>query len=1732
MYIAYNGNEVKKRISSLLAVTLTTFGLLVGPATSNAAAVTMVSDNFNAQSVGTTPDTTKWKYTSTVSAAGVGTTSATVAEESSGGNKVLEFNSTLTAGSSRSVNSTIAFPVTGSRNDALIDLRVRYNFKDWAKVTGTPVFQAYSGSKRLDSSNVAWQDVLKFYSDSAGKGSLKFEYDKTNPITVVSDVVKGQWYDVQILARAADNNGSKMTTADLYINGSHAATSTIPSSSIYGFTAYQITDTINQTQTNSSAGSLKFWVDDVAFVQNPDAVNPDSGIDLAAAVPGDVDLTQPMAIKFTRAMDAKTLTTAGNVKVNDQTDLVKSVALDANDSSKALVTFNLAPGLPADYTLSFTGIKDFYGNTMPSRTLPFHTKKQQGFFTGDFYFYKNDRTLYELETGSILARTNVQNFTDESRPVKLVVSKYNGTTLEGNEQTTVTLAPQSVQNVDLPFTISDISGDRYIEVALIDARDDVTNLKNKVKLDRYSAYWHSEDYDFYLLSTTDRTQLKTPTGKFEATPTDDLGIYERPNSFQIVNTVRSHNKGAHPRIVATADTFATIKANLSTDKYLKTGHTGTMQAADALLNSPVIPFAMSGNVIVSQRNLVDDYKIPDYIMKLGYAYQMTGDKQYADRAWKEMENVINFPHWGNKEQGQFLGTGQVLFGMAIGYDWFFDYLSADQKKLVRNAIIEKGIKPGMLLFSLNNPGGYSPGTASLWQSIKSNWNQVGNGGLVTASLAILDEEPDLAGRMLENSIRSLEWASSIYAPDGAYEEGVGYWSYGTGFMINAFSSLENAAGTIFGLDKAPGLQETPLYLVYLRGPGGAFNYGDAGEDSRSAPLDAEMHWFAAHYNSQNIFSARMYSAQQQATATLKDILYYRPGKFQVDFNFPLDAYYEGHDNVVGTSTFRSSWTDADATYFGMHAGTNNLSGHQQYDTGQFILDALGQRWAIDVGDGRNDGSGYFSAAGNYFYRKRTEAHNTILMNPNNSAGQDLYDSAKLVKYESKPKGGMMITDMTTLYDSSITSSGSGNLPNVGTSVVRGIMYDRVNNLSTVQDEIKTSAPSTLYWFMHTRATMQIAEDGRSAILTQGGRQLQAIISGGDGATFSIMDPVMFPLTNPPYSAVNMPTDPKMKKLTIKFTNVTDVNVAVTFKPLPAGEQPLTQAPVLKKLSDWSIPDGEIKKLTLDSLTLDGQPVKNFTNEGKYYDVILNPNAETAPVVAASSQLKLTITQSSGVPGKAIINLIDSETPSRTATVTINFRKFKKFEGYLDFYGVDVSLIEQATALPEYSIDGDINTSWAAQGDQWISFDLGSVKRVAGVAVAWGSGNVRSAKFDLETSEDGLTWKKVYSGYSSGTTLDLELYSFPTESAQFVRIYGHGNTASAWNNVREVRIVEGDVQAPVTVATINPAEPDGQNGWYRGPVLLELSASDSASGVSYTEYTLDGNVTFSPYTGTVVIGQDGKTTVGYRSIDTAGNQEATRSVSVLIDSTAPSTMATVTSTQGERNGWYAYPVTITLSAADNLSGVTQTLYSQDGGSHWNVYTGAFQVSQDGSYTIQYRSKDAAGNEESSKTIIFDLDATAPVIAIGMPTEGGRYRDSENLVIQFDVTESGGSGVDIGTTTAQLDGSNVQNAQAIDLTTLSLGRHTLVVTTSDQAGNENTVIISFLVYADRDSLNELVNRLLISGAIDSKGIANSLLAKIKAGNFNDLIAEVQSQSGKHINANAAALLIRDAQYVLSQ
>src|SRR5829696_887666 len=66
----------------------------------------------------------------------------------------------------------------------------------------------------------------------------------------------------------------------------------------------------------------------------------------------------------------------------------------------------------------------------------------------------------------------------------------------------------------------------------------------------------------------------------------------------------------------------------------------------------------------------------------------------------------------------------------------------------------------------------------------------------------------------------------------------------------------------------------------------------------------------------------------------------------------------------------------------------------------------------------------------------------------------------------------------------------------------------------------------------------------------------------------------------------------------------------------------------------------------------------------------------------------------------------------------------------------------------------------------------------------------------------------------------------------------------------------DTLAPVTVAARQPSAPDGQNGWYVSNVSITLNASDNCSGVSSTEYSVDGGQTWQPYAGAFSLNDEG------------------------------------------------------------------------------------------------------------------------------------------------------------------------------------------------------------------------------------------------------------------------------------
>jgi pimeloyl-ACP methyl ester carboxylesterase len=96
----------------------------------------------------------------------------------------------------------------------------------------------------------------------------------------------------------------------------------------------------------------------------------------------------------------------------------------------------------------------------------------------------------------------------------------------------------------------------------------------------------------------------------------------------------------------------------------------------------------------------------------------------------------------------------------------------------------------------------------------------------------------------------------------------------------------------------------------------------------------------------------------------------------------------------------------------------------------------------------------------------------------------------------------------------------------------------------------------------------------------------------------------------------------------------------------------------------------------------------------------------------------------------------------------------------------------------------------------------------------------------------------------------------------------------------------DALAPKTTVILEGQK--GDNNWYKSDIKVTLSANDESngSGISKTEYSLDGGITVLQYDRPFTISQEGISKLRIKSTDNAGNEEQLQTIEVKIDKTAP------------------------------------------------------------------------------------------------------------------------------------------------------------------------------------------------------------------------------------------------------
>jgi len=621
---------------------------------------------------------------------------------------------------------------------------------------------------------------------------------------------------------------------------------------------------------------------------------------------------------------------------------------------------------------------------------------------------------------------------------------------------------------------------------------------------------------------------------------------------------------SHPRLFATDERFAWLRQQVSNNptglaaQWYIANYNAAVNLVNTNLNPPLI-YTTNPNYYFA-RFLIDR------MYQLGLAWKISGNTNFAERAWLDLNAAGNFPDWN--PQNSWLDVGDATGGFAVGYDWFYDYWSSSRRNFILTNIITKGLQPGLSQYQ----------TKASWTTATHNWNLVINGDLALGALAIgtnyFGTYSNLASVILTNAINSCALAMQHYTADnGAWFEGSGYFDYAGDRNFRMSAGMQSVLGSDFGVSATPGLNNAGLFaLLTTSAIERNYNFADvwnAGTTQGPGMTGPYISWWARRFN---LAACEAFQRTNGGGDALDALWYDDRGTDPAAEGIGTDCLFNGQTgttplNPQNVGVMRSSWNDTNETYLAFKGGKMGemATGHAHLDAGSFVLEALGQRWGWDLGSDDYSLNGLFDNNPNDptnhwdYYRIRAEGHNTLLVNPGN--GPDFqFGVAPVINFQSKTGvKAMAVVDLTP----------------VETNVVRawrGLqLFGPQRKQVLIQDEITGGINANVWWFMHylfSATQVTVSPDGTSAMMTQGTARLWAKILSG-GGMFQTMSASPLPASPNP---VGQDPNTNFMKLAIHLTGVTNTTIAVWFVPLTPGQNPPVVAPSLVPLAQWQIPE--------------------------------------------------------------------------------------------------------------------------------------------------------------------------------------------------------------------------------------------------------------------------------------------------------------------------------------------------------------------------------------------------------------------------------------------------------------------------------------------------------------------------------------------------------------------------------
>jgi len=466
------------------------------------------------------------------------------------------------------------------------------------------------------------------------------------------------------------------------------------------------------------------------------------------------------------------------------------------------------------------------------------------------------------------------------------------------------------------------------------------------------------------------------------------------------------------------------------------------------------------------------------MLEAGLAWLATWREEYYAEALRRALNLAAWdPHGSTSYTASDFASREIVWSLALAYDWLHPWLDENQRSLLRAPILVHGGEMYNALIGSRARFAVYP------------YDSHGNVNLTTLALVCVLVAADIpeAYSGLRNTLPlALHWTSPWGGEDGGYANGTAYAAWDAGMMLLPWYALRWTVGV--DIAQKAWVRNHARFLAYFLPPG-----SPSGEFGDGAELALEPGFWGGLGEAYAAFApsplARWYAAQlggadpsllEQILAPLADA-----GPAPLPAGTPDGAYFAS----IGWTAMHSSLADPARTSVYFKSSRYASYNHSHADQNSLVVTAGGQPLAID--SGHFDG---YKTPHWWQWYKQTRAHNAVTFD--GGQGQLVYESngygpGAVTRFEHTSAYDIVQGDATAAYGGALTDAR------------RSLLFLRPDRI-LVYDRLASATPRQWEWNLHAAQAMSVVSQ-HSIRIDNGGQSLCVDMLAGPEMGFTQTD---------------------------------------------------------------------------------------------------------------------------------------------------------------------------------------------------------------------------------------------------------------------------------------------------------------------------------------------------------------------------------------------------------------------------------------------------------------------------------------------------------------------------------------------------------------------------------------------------------------------------------------------------